>query len=47
MKTLDVVASSDSRTAEMRSDWEGNFELVEFTDVPEPIVAAHIPMQED
>lgn len=30
-----------------RADREGNFDLVEFADVPEPLVAAHIPMQED
>ena len=29
------------------TEMEGNFDLVEFADVPEPVVAAHIPMQED
>ena len=28
-------------------EWEGDFELVDFTNAPEPMVAAHIPMQED
>jgi hypothetical protein len=30
-----------------QTELEGNFDLVEFDDVPEPMVASHIPMQED
>ncbi len=34
-------------THRRHDEHEGSFDCVEFSDVPEPMVAAHIPMQED
>jgi hypothetical protein len=39
--------NADTQKNQETTELEGNFDLVEFADVPEPMVAAHIPMQED
>jgi hypothetical protein len=49
-KGIDTSNQKDINTLNDQSEQtelEGNFDLVEFADVPEPMVASHIPMQED
>jgi hypothetical protein len=41
------TAQRDAQDTGSAREWEGDFELIEFAGAPEPMVAAHIPMQED
>ena len=45
--TRKAAPAAHSSRSQAPAEHEGHFSLVEFHDVPEPMVAAHIPMQED